>query len=111
MVQQPSRGNIFFHSPMEGHVDDTTCPDYGPTAPFRDTAMGHVIALFGTHPTSYEYISPNEEEHRQYEVDIIHARELDKKIDSILGTPPPHSIVFPRNPDPWPVDIAHLLIL
>ena len=40
LVQQPSRGNISFHSPMEGHVDDTTCPDYGPNALFWDTSMG-----------------------------------------------------------------------
>ena len=40
LVQQPSRVNISFHSPMEGHVDDTTCPYYGPNAPFMDTSMG-----------------------------------------------------------------------
>ena len=27
LVQKPSRGNISFHSPMEGHVDDTTRSD------------------------------------------------------------------------------------
>ena len=32
--QQPSMGNISFHSPIEGHVDDTTHPDYGPNASF-----------------------------------------------------------------------------
>ena len=40
LVQQPSRGNILFYSPMEGHVDDTTHPDYGPNALFWDTSMG-----------------------------------------------------------------------
>ena len=30
LVQQPSQGNTSFHSPIEGHVDDTTYPDYGP---------------------------------------------------------------------------------
>ena len=40
LVQQPSRGNISFHSPMEGHVDDTTRPNYGPNAPFWHTSMG-----------------------------------------------------------------------
>ena len=34
LVQQPSRGNTSFHSPIVGHVDDTTHPDYGPNAPF-----------------------------------------------------------------------------
>ena len=40
LVQQPSRGNTSFHSPIEGHVDDTTCPNYGPNAPFWDTSIG-----------------------------------------------------------------------
>ena len=51
---------------MEGHVDDTTHPDYGPNAPFWDTSMGQDIASFGTRPTSSKDISPNEEECRQY---------------------------------------------
>ena len=38
--QQPSRGNTSFHSPIEGHVDDTSHPDYGPNAPFWDTSIG-----------------------------------------------------------------------
>ena len=66
LVQQPSMGNISFHSPIEGHVDDITHLDYGPNAFFWDTSMGQVIASFGTRPTSSEEISPNEEEHRQY---------------------------------------------
>ena len=65
-VQKPSRGNISFHSPMEGHLDDTTRLDYGPNASFWDTSMGQAIASFGARPTSSEDISPNEEEHRQY---------------------------------------------
>ena len=44
----------------------------------------------------------NEEEHRQYQATIIHERELEKKIDNILGTPPPCSTVFPHNANPWP---------
>ena len=62
LVQQPSRGNILFHSPIEGHVDDTTRPNYGPNAPFWDTSMGQAIASFGTCPDSSEEISPNEED-------------------------------------------------
>ena len=46
LVQQPSRGNSSFHSPTEGHVDDTTHMDYGPNAPFWDTSIGQVIASF-----------------------------------------------------------------
>ena len=102
LAQQPSRGNTSFHPPIEGHVDDTTHPDYGCNATFWDTSMGQAIASFGTRPTSSEEISPNEEECRQYQVAILHARELDKKIDNILGTPPPHSAVFPHNTEPWP---------
>ena len=64
LAQQPSRGNISLHSPIEGHVDDTTHPDYDPNAPFWDTSMGQEITSFGTRPTSSEEISPNEEEHR-----------------------------------------------
>ena len=64
LAQQPSRGNTSFHSPIEGHVDDTTHPYYGPNAAFWDTSMAHAIASFGTHPTSSEEISPNEEERR-----------------------------------------------
>ena len=100
LVQQPSRVNILFHSPIEGHVDDTTRPDYDPNAACWDTSMGQAIALFGTRPTSSEEISLNEEERRQYQTTIIHARELEKKIDKILSTPPPCLVVFPRNMDP-----------
>ena len=39
LVQQPSQENTSFHSPIEGHVDDTTHPDYGPNAPFSDTSI------------------------------------------------------------------------
>ena len=111
LVKQSSSGNILFLSPMKGHVDDTTRPDYGPNAPFWDTSMGHAIASFGTHPTSSEDISPSEEEHRQYQEAILRARELEKKIDKILGTPSPRSVVFLRI---WTLglwDITHLLIL
>ena len=40
LVQQPSRGNTSFHPPTEGHVNDTTRPDYGPNASFWDTSIG-----------------------------------------------------------------------
>ena len=65
LVQQPSRGNTSLHSPIEGHVDVTNHPYYGPNALFWDTSMGQAIALFGTCSTSSEDISPNEEERRQ----------------------------------------------
>ena len=54
LVQQPSQGNTSFHSPIEGHVDDTTHPDYGPNAPFWDTSIGQAIASFGTRLNSSE---------------------------------------------------------
>ena len=31
----------------------------------------------------------------QYQASIIYAQEIEKKIDNILGTPPPRSAVFP----------------
>ena len=54
LVQQPSPENTLFHSPTEGHVDDTTRPDYGPNAPFWDTSIGQAIASFGTRLNSSE---------------------------------------------------------
>ena len=70
--------------------------------------MGQDIDLFGTHPTSTKYISPNEEERRQYQTAILCARELEKKIDNILGTPRPCSAVFRHIPDPWPMGYRSL---
>ena len=61
LVQQPSQENSSFHSPLEGHVDDTTRPDYGPNAPFWDTSIGQVISSFGTRLKFSEEVSPNEE--------------------------------------------------
>ena len=89
LFPQPSRGNTSLHSSIEGHVDDINRPDYGPNAPFWDTSMGQAIASFGTRPTSSEEMSPNVEERRQYQASILYARELENKIDNILGTPPP----------------------
>ena len=71
LVQQPSYTS--FHSPIEGHVDDTTRLDYGPNAPFWDTSVGKAIASFGTHLNFFEEVSPDEEECRQYHVAILHA--------------------------------------
>ena len=76
LVQQPSRGNTSFHSPIEGHVDDTTYLDYGPNAPFWDTSIGQAIASFATRLNSYEEVSPDEEERRQYHASIFHVRRL-----------------------------------
>ena len=88
LVQQPSQGNTSFHSPIEGHVDDTTRPDYGPNAPFWDTSIRQAIASFGTHLNFSEDVSLNEEECRKYQEYILRAQEIKKKIDDILGTPP-----------------------
>ena len=59
LVQQTSQGNTSFHSPTEGHVDDTTHPDYGPNAPFWDNSIGQAIASFGTRLKFSEEISPD----------------------------------------------------
>ena len=69
LVQQPSWGHTSFHSPTEGHVDDTTHPYFGPNAPFWETPIGQAIASFGTHVNSSE----DEEEHRQYRATILRA--------------------------------------
>ena len=66
LVQQPSHGNTLFHSPTEGHADDTVDLDYGPNAPFWDTSIGQAIASFGTRLNFSEEVSPNEEQRRQY---------------------------------------------
>ena len=87
LAQQPSMGNTSFHSPIEGRVDDTSHPDYGPDAPFWDTSMGQAIASFSARPASSEQISPAEEEHRQYQASILHAQDIKKRINKILGTP------------------------
>ena len=69
LVQQPSQGNSSFHSPLEGHVDDTTHPDFGPNAPFWETPIRQAIASFGTRVSSPD----DEEERRQYRATILHA--------------------------------------
>ena len=66
MVQQPSQENTSFHSPIEGHVDNTTRLDYGPNAPFWDTSLRQAISSFGTRLNFYEDIYPDEEECRQF---------------------------------------------
>ena len=76
---------------MEGHVDDTTHPDYGPNAPFWDTYIGQVISSFGTRLNSFE----DAEECRQYRAAILHAQENDKKIDELLGPTPSRSTSVP----------------
>ena len=89
--QRPSWGNTSFHSPIEVHVDDTTHPDFCPNAPFWDTPVGQAIASFGTYLNSYE----DEEERRQYCAAILHAQEIDKQIDDLLGLTPSRSTSVP----------------
>ena len=91
LVQQPSQGNTLFHSPMEGHVNDNTRLDYGPNAPFWDTPVGQAIASFGTRVNSSE----DEEECRKYHATILHAQEIDKQIDDLLGLTPSRSTSVP----------------
>ena len=66
---------------MEGHVDDTARPDFGPNASFWETPVGQAIASFGTHGIFSEI----EEERRQYRSTILRAKEIDNQIDDILG--------------------------
>ena len=91
LVQQPSHGNTSFHSPTEGHVDDTTRLDFGPNAPFWDTPIGHAIASFGTCVNSSE----DEEERRQYRASILCALDIDKQINDLLGSIPACSTSLP----------------
>ena len=91
LVQQTSWGNTSFHSPTEGHVDDTTRSNYGPSAPFWDTSIGQDIASFGTCLNSFE----DEEEHRKYHAAILHAQDIDKLINELLGPTPSCSTSVP----------------
>ena len=59
---------------MEGRVDDTDRPNFGPNAPFLDTPIGQAIASFGTRVKSHE----DEEERRQYCATILRAKEIDR---------------------------------
>ena len=49
LVQQPSQGNTSFHSPIEGHVDDTTHPNYGTMLhfgiPLYDRPLPHLALV------------------------------------------------------------------
>ena len=47
LVQFPPVADAFMHSPLEGHVDSPTPPDYGSDAPFWRTSMGQDISEFG----------------------------------------------------------------
>ena len=78
---------VILHSPIEGHVDDTTRLDYGPNAPFWDTSIGQALASFGTHLNSFG----DEEECRKYRAAILHAQEIDKQINELLGPTPSRS--------------------
>ena len=59
------------------------------------TSIGQAIASFGTCLNFSEEVSPDKEERRQYHAAILCAQEIEKKIDDILGTPPPRSTNFP----------------
>ena len=87
LVQQPSREDSSFHSPVEGRVDDVARPDFGPNASFWETPVGQAIASFGTCGISFEI----KEERRQYHSAILRAKEIDKQIDDILGPTLPRS--------------------
>ena len=48
LVQHPSQEDSSFHSPLEGHVDDTR-PNFGPNAPFgrhlSDRPLPHLAPM------------------------------------------------------------------
>ena len=46
LVQQPSRGNSSFHSPLEGHVDDTT---HRSILLIMKKNAGNIVLLFFVH--------------------------------------------------------------
>ena len=75
---------------MEGHVDDTR-PDFGPNAPFWETPIGQAITSFSTCVSSPK----SEEKCRQYCAAILHAQEVEKKIDNLLGPSPVRSTLIP----------------
>ena len=90
LVQTPSREDSLLHPPAEDHVDDTRS-DFGPNAPFWETPIRQAIASFGTRVSSPE----SEEERRQYRAAILHAQEVEKQIDNLLGPSPVHSTFLP----------------
>ena len=90
MVQHPSREDSLLHPPMEDHVDDTH-PDLVPNAPFWEIPIGQAISSFGTRVSSSE----SEEERRKYRAAILHAQEVEKQIDNLLGSSPVRSTFLP----------------
>ena len=99
-----------FHPHMEGHTDSPAPLEYGPDALFWRISMGHAIASFGVNRSYSEQYSPSEEEYRQIQASIHHARDFQERmhrLDTILATPIPHkepiSTLLPCNTDPWPM--------
>ena len=66
LVQQPPQGDSSFHSPLEGHVDDTH-PNFSSNAPFWETPIEQAIASFGTCVSSLD----DEEERKKYRAAIL----------------------------------------
>ena len=85
-------------------------PQYGPDALFWRIDMGHGISLFGVKRTSHEQNFTDEEESRQIQAYIHHARYFQERIqilDRVLVVPAPHSesilARLPRNTNPCPM--------
>ena len=92
LAQQSPATDTSFHSPMEGRTDVVNEFEYGLDAPFWRTSMGQAISLFRVIPSS-EDPPPSEEEYRQIQAAIHHARDFQermKRLDKILATPVPH---------------------
>ena len=68
-----------FHPPMEGRTDSPDEPQYGPDAPFWRMSMGQAISSFEVNRTSPKKTSLGEEEYRQIQASIHHARRFSRE--------------------------------
>ena len=68
-----------FHPHMEGRTDNPDAPEYGLDALFWRTSMGWAISSFEVNRTSPEQTSLGEEEYRQIQASIHHARRFSRE--------------------------------
>ena len=68
--------------------------------------MGQVISEFGVNRPFPNNPSPSEEEYREIQASLNHARNFQERMEIFLATPIPHkelmSNLLPRLSDPWP---------
>ena len=89
VVQFPPVADASMHSPLEGHVDSPTPPDYGSDAPFWRTSMGQDISEFRVIRPSPGNPHLGEEEHRRITASLDRARNFLERVERII--PPPVS--------------------